>query len=165
MRVGAAAGYDARGAHVAVWVAGALWLSFWFWAFSLAYSDSFFEYDRHSRLPVLAAALVGAAGIFASTVVQWRSRRSIVARCVRHAFGVAASLCPLLAVSALLRRADPPWRPSADDAMGTGIDFLLLAGAGIASVAVLGAGLGLQNVWRRRAGTTRTARPGRGVRS
>jgi len=147
---------------VAVWVAGALWLSFWFWAFSLAYNDSFFEYNRRSRLPVLAAALVGAAGIFASAVVQWRSRRPIVSGCLRHVFGAAVSLCPLLAVSALLRRADPPWRPSADDAMGTGIDFLLLVGAGIASLAVLGAGLGLQNVWRRRAGT---ARPERGVRS
>jgi hypothetical protein len=136
---------------VAAWVAGAAWLSFWFWAFSLAYSDSFFEYNRHSRLPLFAAALAGAAGVFASAVVQWRSRRSIVSGCLRQAFGAAVSLCPLLAVSALLHRADPPWRPSADDAMGAGIDFLLLVGAGITSVAVLGVGLTLQNLRRRRA--------------
>jgi hypothetical protein len=145
---------DGRTAYVAVWATGALWLTVWFWVFSLAYSDSFFAYDHHSRLPVFAAALLGAGGIFASAAAQWRGRRSIVAACLRHAVGVAVSLCPLLAVSALLSRADPPWRPSADDAMGTGIDFLLLTSVGVASLAVLAAGLALRNLWRRRARAT-----------
>jgi len=125
-------------------------MTFWFWAFSLAYSSSFFSYNRHSRLPVFAAALVGAAGIFASAVVQWRAPRSVVGACLRHAVGVAASLFPLAAVSALLHRADGPWRPSADDAMGTGIDFLLLTGVGMASLAFLASGLALRRLWRRR---------------
>jgi len=136
---------------VALWAAGALWLTFWFWAFSFAYSNSFFVYNPHSRLPVFGAALLGAGGIFVSAVVQWRARKSIVAACLGHAVGVVASLCPLLAVSALLRRAAGPWRPSADDAMGTGMDFLLLAGVGLASLAVLASGLALRGVWRRRA--------------
>jgi hypothetical protein len=98
--------------------------------------------------------MLGAGGIFASAVVQWRAPKSIVVACLRHAVGVAASLCPLVAVSALLRRAQEPWRPSADDAMGTGIDFLLLTGVGIASLAALAGGLTLRNLWRRRAGGT-----------
>lgn len=143
---------------MAVWATGAVWLTFWFWAFSLAYSDSFFAYNRHSRLPVLAAALLGAGGIFASAVVQWRARRSVVVACLRHAVGVAASLCPLLVVSALLRRAEGRWRPSADDAMGTGIDFLLLTMVGIASVVVLAAGLAWRSLRRRREGATPSGR-------
>lgn len=143
-------GGETRRARLALWGAGALWMTFWFWAFSLAYSSSFFAYNRHSRLPVFAAALVGAAGIFASAVVQWRAPRSVVRACLRHAVGVAASLFPLVAVSALLHRADGPWRPSADDAMGTGIDFLLLTGVGMASLAFLASGLALRKLWRRR---------------
>jgi F0F1-type ATP synthase membrane subunit c/vacuolar-type H+-ATPase subunit K len=143
-------GNSGRVARLAVWAAGAMWMAFWFWAFSFAYSDSFFAYDRHSRLPVFAAALLGAGGILGSAVAQWRAVRSVVGACLRHAVGVAASLCPLVAVSALQRQAGPPWRPSADDAMGVGIDFLLLMGAGIASLAVLASGLTVRKLWLRR---------------
>jgi hypothetical protein len=124
-------------------------MTFWFWAFSLAYSDSFFAYNRHSRLPVLAAGLLGAGTIFVSAVAQWRARRSAAAACLRHVGAVVFSLCPLLAMSALLSRAAPPWRPSADDAMGTGIDLLLLVGAGVATLVVLAVGLALRTLGRR----------------
>jgi len=134
----------------ALWVLALVWAAFWFWAFSLAYSDSFFDYNRNSRVPVFVAALLGAVLIFASAARQWRSRRSPVAASVRHALGVVLSVSPLLATSALLHHAPPPWRPSADDAMGTGIDFLLLVGAGLASLVVLAGGLALRGWWSRR---------------
>ena len=132
------------------------WAGFWFWVFSFAYSDSFFLYNRPARLPVLFAAWLGACAILASAIWQWRRqgrrRGSILAACLRHAIGVALSLCPLLVVSAVLRRAPPPWRPSADDAMGTGIDFLILCGLGIVSVAVLALALSARRISRGRQG-------------
>jgi len=126
-----------------------VWTVLWFWTFSLAYSRSFFAYDRHSRIPVFVAALMGALGIFASAAWQWRSRRSPWAACLRHVGSVVLSLCPLVATSALLHRAPPPWRPSADDAMGIGIDFLLLVGAGIGTLVALGGALALRSLWGR----------------
>ena len=61
---------ETRVACILVLACAALWMSFWFWAFSFGFSDSFFAYDRHSRLPPFAAALIGAAGIFASALAQ-----------------------------------------------------------------------------------------------
>jgi hypothetical protein len=148
-----------RTEYVAVWALGAAWMAFCFWAFGWAYSHSFFAYNRHSRLPVFAAALVGAGGIFVSAAAQWRAQRHILATCLRHAVGVALALCPLVAVSGLLHRAPHPWRPSADDAMGTGIDFLLLVGAGIASLLLLAGAVTMRRLLRLRHGPSKGDAP------
>jgi hypothetical protein len=125
-----------------------IYLAFWFWAFSFAYSSSFFAYNQHSRIPAFIAALAGAALILISVVAQWRSRRGLWTACFRHAVGVLIALCPLGLTLAVLVRAPEPWRPSADDAMGIGINLMLLAGLGVCSVTGLAVGLWLRNIRR-----------------
>jgi hypothetical protein len=125
-----------------------IYLAFWFWAFSFAYSSSFFAYNQHSRIPAFIAALAGAALILISFVAQWRSRRGLWNAFLRHAVGVLIALCPLGLTLAILVRAPEPWRPSADDAMGMGINLILLAGLGVCSVTGLAVGLWLRNVRR-----------------
>jgi hypothetical protein len=116
-----------------------VWLAFWFWAFSFAYSDGFFRYERCSRLPVFAAALLGAVVIPGSARRAWR-RRTLWAALVAHLAGVVCGLAPLALVSALSSRLPGPCRLSADDAMGAGIDFMLLVGVSLLStVALVGA--------------------------
>jgi hypothetical protein len=124
------------------------WLTFWLWAFSLAFSDSFFVYNRHSRLPTFTAAWLGSAGILASACSQWTSRRPILAASLWHLVGAIASMCPLVLVSALLSRAPEPWHLSGDDAMGVGIDFLILCALGALSVVLLPVGLALREAIR-----------------
>ena len=129
-------------------IAGVTWIACWFWAFSFAYSDSFFLYNRHSRLPAFFAAWLGSGLIFASACFQWTSRRPILAACLWHSVGVVASVCPLLIVSAVLARAPVPWRLSGDDALGVGIDFMVLCALGVASVVLLAVGLALRGAIR-----------------
>jgi hypothetical protein len=150
---------EGQWARLVTWGAGAAWMTFWFWAFSLASSSSFFAYDQHSRLPIFVAALLGAGGIFLSAVAQWRARRSVPVACLRHIGAVALALSVPVGISALLSRAAPPWRPSADDAMGTGFDLLLLAGAGMASLVLLAIGLALRTLWRRGRGVALEGEP------
>ncbi|MCM2256329.1 MAG: hypothetical protein NDJ94_11730 [Vicinamibacteria bacterium] len=139
-----------RIADVALVAAGLAWTGCWFWAFSFGFSDSFFEHNRHSRIPPLIAATLAAAGIFTSFVVQWRRSGSIQGAFVRHVAGVVVAMGPFLILPALLRHAPRHWRPSADDAMGIGIDFLVLTALAVASAVVLPAALGLRNAWRAR---------------
>jgi hypothetical protein len=54
-----------------------------------------------------------------------------------HTVVAAGLLVPLAAIAALLARAPRPWHLSGDDAMGVGIDFLLLLAAVFASSAFL----------------------------
>lgn len=120
------------------------WMAVWFWTFSFAFSDSFFTYNRHSRLPVFAAAWVASGTILWSAWLQWRRRGPILRALLRHAAGAAGSVALLVVVSAVLARAPDPWHPSADDAMGTGIDFLMLSALGVASLVALGVALGMR---------------------
>lgn len=127
------------------------WVGLSFWLFGLNYSSSFFHYNLPSRLPPFIAACLGALALPTSAFWQWsRVRRG--ARPLRawfvHSFWAAASVVPLVAVAAAAMRAPSPWRPSADDAMGTGIDFLLLVGLAVASAALLGLALVIRHFAR-----------------
>lgn len=131
---------------------GMAWMAFSFWAFSYSFSNSFLLYNRHSRLPVFGAALLGAGAILGSAYVQWRRHRPLLVACVRQAIGAALALAPLVVVSAVLGRAPDPWHPSADDAMGSGIDFLVLCALGIVSVILLAIALAVRGVIDKRTG-------------
>lgn len=113
---------------------------FAFRVFSFGFSDSFFEYNLHSRLPPFLAAWLAAVAIAISGFAQWRQVRSGRTSAMRawwfHVLAAAASLVPLLAVAAILHRAPPPWHLSADDAMGVGIDWLMLVGFALLSLVV-----------------------------
>lgn len=61
-------------------------------------------------------------------------------------------LLPLAAASYLLSHATGPWRLSGDDAMGVGIDFVLLAVLAAASVLGLAAAFLLRSAWRSEGG-------------
>lgn len=145
-----------RGASVAklgAAVATLAWTTFWFWAFSFAYSDSFFVYNRHSRIPTFVAALLIAVLIPWSAALQgWRfarsGRRGMLA-ILAHLGTCLVLLACLPAVSGVLRRSGPPWRASADDAMGVGIDFLMLLGLAVVSVIVLGAPVAVTSLRQR----------------
>jgi hypothetical protein len=114
------------------------WVSFWFWAFSFAYSDGFFLYNRHSRIPIFAAALV------AATLIPISAVRSLLT----HSAICLIILAALLAVFWALSRAERPWRLEADDAIGAGIDFMLLLGIATLSIAALGVAVSAR--WHRR---------------
>jgi len=75
----------------------------WFWAFSFADSDSFFEYDRCARGSVLAAALFGALAIPSSAWLAWR-QPSVLRGLAVHAAGPTA---PTGVGASGLRPADP----------------------------------------------------------
>ena len=142
--------------------AGLAWTAGWFWAFSFGFSDSFFEHNRHSRIPPLIAATLAAAGIFVSAAWQWRRRGSILGALARHVAGVVVAMGPFLILPALLKNAPRPWQPSADDAMGIGIDFLVLTALAIASAIVLPAALAVRNAWRSRSRRPTGPPPGDG---
>lgn len=118
------------------------WVAFWFWAFSFAYSSSFFLYNPHSRIPTFATTLLAICGVPASALIQWRSvrvgRRRPLGALAVHA---AASCCLLavpLATAFALSRASTPWRLEAD---GVGIDNAALLLVAVASLVVLGVAL------------------------
>lgn len=113
------------------------WLGFWFWVFSFASSDSFFQYNLCSRLPVFAAALFGAAAVPVSAYLAWKRHPSILGAFAVHVAGLVAALSPLALVSYTLSRVSGPCHLEADDAMGTGIGFLILIGMSMVSLLAL----------------------------
>jgi len=137
-----------------LFIISAGWIALWFWAFSFAFSDSFFEYDRHSRIPAFLAALVCVSVIPASAFLVWRQvvegRRSSVAALVIHLLTTIGALALPLAVTHVLVRAPQPWRLEADDAMGVGIYFAALLLVATMSVIFLAVALVIR----------RTRRPG-----
>lgn len=122
-----------------------LWLGFWTWAFSFAYSDSYFAYSRCSRIGVFVAAMIGIVGITAGAWHARRNSRSVAGALLRQVLASLASLGPLALTSFVLSRAPEPCHLSGDDAMGAGINFLLLCV--VASMSLVWAGV---MVWRRR---------------
>jgi len=131
----------------AVIVAALLWAAFAFWLFSFSFSDGFFRYSLASRLPPFLCAFLAALVIPWSGARQWlRARRGEVTRLrawLVHAVTAALSLAPLMLVAALLARVRGPWKLSADDAMGVGISFLMLAAIALLSGAILALALAL----------------------
>lgn len=121
------------------------WAAFAVWAFAFSFSSSFFHYAPHSRLPPFFAAWAGAVVLPISAHLQWsrvaRRGRSPLLAWFLHGVTAAACVLPMMAVAAVLSRAPSPWRPSADDAMGAGIDFMVLTGMAIASGILLGLAL------------------------
>ena len=117
------------------------WVVLAFWALSLSYSSSFFEYNLPSRLPPFLAAFAATVALPISAHVQWqrvtREKISPLRGWLLHCVVATGLFVPLVAVASLLARAPAPWHLSADDAMGVGIDFLLLLTAAIASSVVL----------------------------
>jgi hypothetical protein len=132
-------------------IAGALllagWAAFWFWAFSFAYSDSFFLYNRHSRIPILIVAVMAAVLVPISAVHQWKQHvkegRKTVQSLLTHGATSLIILSAPFAVTWILSKASRPWRLGADDAMGAGIDLLYLFAIATASIATLGVALAL----------------------
>jgi hypothetical protein len=117
----------------------AVWIVLAFWAFSLGSSSSFFAYNLPSRLPPFLAAFAAAVALPVSAHLQWqrvtREKVTPLRGWLVHTAVAAGSLVPLPVIAALLARAPRPWHLSGDDAMGVGIDFLLLlAAAGFSSV-------------------------------
>lgn len=131
----------------AVLLAALLWTGFAFWLFSFSFSDGFFRYSLASRLPPFLCAFLAALVIAWSGARQWlRARRGERARLrawLVHAVTAGLSLVPLMLVAGLLARAPRAWKLSADDAMGVGISFLMLAGIAILSGVVLAVALAL----------------------
>lgn len=121
------------------------WSAFAFWAFSFAFSDNYFRYSLASRLPVFVAAFAAAVAIPCSAAWQWHRART--GRATRlwawlgHVVGCALCLAPFMAVTAVLSRLPSSWRLSADDAMGAGIDFLMLLALAIGSGILLAGAL------------------------
>ena len=114
---------------------GGLWLSFCVWMFAFSYSDSYFSYSHCSRIPVFAAALVGSAAIPSGAILVWRQFNNVVALIIAQVGVSSLALLPLAATTFLLSRVPGPCHLSGDDAIGAGIDFLLLTGIAALSVA------------------------------
>lgn len=124
------------------WTAALLgWSAFAFWAFSLSYSTSYFEYSLASRLPPFLAAFVGAVAIPVSVWYQLqrvgRSRHSMVRAWVMHVCTSIAAVAPLAAIAAVLSRIRGPMHLSGDDAMGVGLNFIFLTATALFSVLFL----------------------------
>lgn len=118
-------------------VATALWLSLCVWLFAFSYSDSYFTYSHCSRIPVFAAAMIGAAAIPVGALLVWRRFSSALAVIVGQVGVSLLALGPLSATAFVLSRIRGACHLSADDAMGAGIDFLLLVGIAAVFVVVL----------------------------
>ena len=142
-------------------VAGCGWLAFWFWAFSLAYSDGFFLYNHHSRLPTFAGALLCACVLPLSTLRQWRQvahgHRGALAALLAHGLTSLVALAVPFSLTLILSRAPRPWRLEADDAMGVGIDNAVLLILAMLSVVILATALALERYRRRRRSTELSA--------
>jgi len=121
------------------------WSAFAFWIFSFAFSDGYFRYSLHSRLPVFLAAFAAGVAIPCSAAWQWHRARTGRTTRLRawlgHAVGCGLCLAPFVAVTATLSRLPSPWRLSADDGMGAGIDFLMLLALAIGSGILLAGAL------------------------
>lgn len=138
-------GIRALAARTSVAIAALAWALFCIWLFSFSFSDRFFEYNLPSRLPPFLAAVASAMAIPVSGVRQWlRARHGKVTRLrawMTHVIASAASMLPFVLVVAIGSKAPTPWRPSADDAMGLGIDFVMLIGIGLVSLLLCGLAL------------------------
>lgn len=106
------------------------WAAFAFWLFSFSYSSSFFRWNLAARLgPFLGAWL---AAVAFPVAAAWeisryaRGRHGALVAWLRQLGWTVLAFLPFLAVTALQRRLPDPFRLSADDAMGVGIDFLIL---------------------------------------
>jgi len=117
-------------------LASVLWLALCVWMFAFSYSDSYFKYSHCSRIAVFAAALIGSAAIPAGAILVWRRFNSALSRSLAQAGVSLLALFPLAATSFLLSRIRGACHLSGDDAMGVGINFLLLTG--IAAISVVG---------------------------
>jgi len=123
------------------------WAVFAFWLFSFSYSDGYFRYSLASRLPLFLMAFALAVVIPGSAAWQWR--RAHLAQTTRlrawlaHAVACVVGFVPFFLVTAVLVRLPYRWRLSADDAMGAGIDFLLLLAIAIVSGVALAVALAL----------------------
>jgi hypothetical protein len=113
------------------------WLSFCVWMFAFSYSDSYFKYSQCSRIPLFAAAMVGAAVIPVGAFLVFRRLGSALGAILAQVVVSALGLAPLAATSFLLSRMRGPCRLSGDDSMGVGINFLLLCGIAALSVAAV----------------------------
>ncbi len=124
------------------------WLGFWFWAFSFAYSDSFFRYNLATRLPVLLLAL-GAVAVppWSAWMVLRKARSGTWSKAAAWAIHLVVTALPLAAfwglvtAAVLVARAFGRNAFSADDAMGVGIDFMLCAAVVVAFDVAVGAWL------------------------
>lgn len=129
-------------ASQAAWyVALTAWTAFAFWAFSLSYSASYFQYDLPSRLPPFIAALAGAIAMPVSARYQLgrvsRNECSPIKGWLTHAATCVAAVLPLALTAAILSRVPGPMHLSGDDAMGVGLNFLMLVLVAIVSGCVL----------------------------
>jgi hypothetical protein len=145
-------GFDAR--LVLGRVALVAWGAFWFWAFSWQYSSSFFRYNLGSRLPAFLAMLSAAVALPWSAGRQWwrfrHGERTRLAAFARHLLASGLALGVPFGIVAALRVGPRALRPSADDAMGIGLDYLAVLAIAIAAALVLGVALA-------------SSRPARGV--
>ena len=124
------------------------WLAFWFWAFSFAYSDSFFDYNRWTRVPALLLALgaVAVPPLSAWTVLR-KTHGGSWSKVTAWTVNLALTGLPLavfwglMAAAVLIARAFGRNAFSADDAMGVGIDFMLCAAVVVAFNVAVGAWL------------------------
>ena len=137
------------------------WAGFWFWAFSFAYSDSFFRYNLATRLPVLLLAL-GAVAVppWSAWMVLRKARSGTWSKMMAWAVHLMVTTLPLAAfwaltsAAVLIARAFGANAFSADDAMGVGIDFMVCAAVVVAFDIAIGAwllGSHLYRTHRRRA--------------
>lgn len=121
------------------------WGAFWFWAFSWQYSSSFFRYDLASRLPAFLAMLGAAVALPWSAGRQWwryrRGERTRRGAFGRHLLATGIALGVPFGVVAAMRVAPRALRPSADDAMGIGMDFLAVLAIAITAALALGVAL------------------------
>jgi hypothetical protein len=115
------------------------WAGFAFWLFSFSFSSSFFRWNLAARLGPFVGAWLAAVAMPVAGARELagfaRGRRGALAAWLRHLGWTVLAFLPFLGVTALERRLPDPFRLSADDAMGTGIDFLILLvlAAGFAS--------------------------------
>jgi hypothetical protein len=115
-----------------------LWLALCTLVFAFSYSDSYFSYSPCTRIPVFAAALLGAVAMPASAFLVWRRPGPAWALVLRQAGASLLALLPAVATSFILSRASGACRLSGDDAMGVGINFLLLCALAVLTTVVLG---------------------------
>jgi hypothetical protein len=115
------------------------WIVFAVWVFSFSFSSSFFRWNLAARLGPFVGAWLAAVALPVAGAWELagftRGRRGALAAWLRHLGWTVLAFVPFLAVTALQRRLPDPFRLSADDAMGVGIDFLILIvlAAGFAS--------------------------------
>jgi hypothetical protein len=130
------------------------WVAFWFWAFSFAFSDSFFAYHRHTRIPLFVGAVLCASLLPLSAWLQWRSvadgSRSAVRALAWHMAASVVALCLPLALTFLFSRAEGPWRLEADEAMGAGINNAVLLLLAVSTALILAVAMGARALRRAR---------------